>query len=145
MSIIAFNDIQPQFCVNAKVRRIHRLLNSPYQDLIKPYGLKGSMLSILFMIGKTDANQKLISNQLVLDESTMSRDIKKLESMHLIERAKGVDARHTVLTISDSGSDLLDEVAPKWQALHDRMIERIGQENITALDQIMASLEKHDA
>jgi DNA-binding MarR family transcriptional regulator len=103
------------------------------------------MLSILFMIGKTDANQKLISNQLVLDESTMSRDIKKLESMHLIERAKGVDARHTVLTISDSGSDLLDEVAPKWQALHDRMIERIGQENITALDQIMASLEKHDA
>ena len=103
------------------------------------------MLSILFMIGKTDANQKLISNQLVLDESTMCRDIKKLVSMHLIERAKGADARHTVLTISDSGLDLLDEVAPKWQALHDHMVERVGRENITALDQIMASLEKQDA
>ncbi len=144
MSNTSFDDIQPQFCVNAKIRRIHRLMNSPYQDLIKPYGLKGSMLSILFMIGKTDANQKLISRQLVLDESTMSRDMKKLESMNLIEREKGSDARHSILSITEAGMRLLNELAPKWQALHDSMEKKLGSESIVAIDQIMASLENQE-
>jgi DNA-binding MarR family transcriptional regulator len=137
-----FDLIQPQHCLNAKVRRIHRLLNAPYQKLIKPYGLKGSMLSILFMVGKAELNQKSIAQQLVLDESTMSRDLKKLESMGLIERKRGrSDSRNIDISISHKGSVLLNEVAPKWAALHERMTQVAGDDQIEALNEMMKNLE----
>ncbi|GEM_PF-617204 len=140
-----FDQIEPTACVNAKVRRLHRLLNKPYQDLIKPYGLKGSMLSILFMIGKAHVNQKAIAERLVLDQSTMSRDLKKLESMGFIQIAKGRDQRHSNLRITESGYELLEEVSPRWSALHQRMTEAIGAENLFALDRMMEVLENINA
>ena len=141
MSITSFNQIEPQHCVNAKVRRIHRLLNSPYQKLLKPYGLKGSMLSILFMIGKSNHNQKRIAQQLVLDESTMSRDLKKLESLGLISRSRGVDARNFKLSITESGLVLLNDVSPKWSALHEKVTDAIGENQLKALNVLMETLE----
>ena len=141
MEITSFNQIQPQLCVNAKVRRLHRLLNGPHQDLIRPYGLKGSMLSILFMIGKSNINQKKIAQQMVLDESTMSRDLKKLESLGFIDRARGVDARHVTLRITETGHSLLDDVSPKWAALHEKVAIAIGDELLESLNKLMQKLE----
>jgi DNA-binding MarR family transcriptional regulator len=137
-----FDLIEPQYCVNAKVRRIHRLLNEPYQNLIKPYGLKGSMLSILFMIGKMHTNQKMIAQQLVLDESTISRDLKKLEAMELIERKRGEDARNITLDITPKGFQLLNEVAPKWAELHEKVSKAIGEVQLSSLNSLMKTLEK---
>ena len=71
-----FDKIDPRQCINAKLRKLHRLINAAYQEKIKPFELRGSMLSILFIIGKIPKiNQKQIADQLVLDASTMSRDI----------------------------------------------------------------------
>jgi len=141
MSEITLGEIQPQYCVNAKIRRIHRLLNTPYQEMIKPYGLRGSMLSILFMIAKTDVNQKAIASQLVLDQSTMSRDMVRLEKDGWIIRTRGLDARHTQLTLTNKGRTLLNEIAPKWAKLHEDMSAAIGAEQLKALDTIMNTLE----
>ena len=144
MGQITFKEIQPKHCVNAKIRRLHRLLNEPYQSLIKPYGLKGSMLSILFMIGKQNTNQKRIAKQLVLDESTMSRDLKKLEAIGFINRKRGEDARNIQLKITENGLELLNEIAPKWAVLHDHVSAAIGPERLTTLDSILTTLENLD-
>ncbi|MFT4566365.1 MAG: DNA-binding MarR family transcriptional regulator [Saprospiraceae bacterium] len=57
------------------------MVDGPYQSKLIAFGLKGSMLSILFIIGKQElVSQKFIADILLLDQSTMSRDIKKLVS-----------------------------------------------------------------
>ncbi|GAB5539973.1 MAG: hypothetical protein Salg2KO_20760 [Salibacteraceae bacterium] len=113
---------------------------------MQPYGLKGSMLSILFIIGKQKPNQKRIASQLVLDESTVSRDLKKLEGLGYIKRERGVDARKIQLNITPAGLDLLNKISPKWAALHDEVSALIGLERLSVLDSIMESLEQmnHD-
>ncbi|MFT6810250.1 MAG: DNA-binding MarR family transcriptional regulator [Saprospiraceae bacterium] len=57
------------------------MVDGAYQSKLIAFGLKGSMLSILFIIGKQElVSQKFIADILLLDQSTMSRDIKKLVS-----------------------------------------------------------------
>lgn len=61
-------------------------------DAYKPFGLKGSMVSILFIIGKRKGiSQKELSDALILDQSTMSRDLKKLVAKGWVVVNKGDD------------------------------------------------------
>ena len=135
-----FDRINPQFCVNAKLRRLHRLIDSAYQQKIKPFGLRGSMLSILFIIGKRKhINQKNIAEMLVLDQSTMSRDLKKLKDKGWVSARRGQDPRHSELELTATGYALLEEIAPVWEQLNHSMQTTLGQFNIQQMDVITAA------
>lgn len=137
-----FDAINPQLCVNAKLRKLHRILNNVYQKKINPYGLRGSMLSILFIIGKREGiNQKAIAEMLVLDQSTMSRDLKRLKENGWVTSTKGEDLRNSKLFISKKGYQLLEEVSPIWQELHTNVENILGQFNIQQLDVITEALK----
>lgn len=137
-----FDNIDPSVCVNAKLRKLHRLLNSAYQNKINPFGLRGSMLSILFIIGKKKGvNQKTIADALVLDQSTMSRDLKKLVQKGWVVRTKGADSRNTQLALTDEGYALLEEVTPVWEALQTKIAGILGNFNIQQIDQITGAIK----
>ena len=119
-----FDSIAPQFCINARIRRLHRIINSAYQKMMAPYKLRGSMLSILFIIGKQKkSNQKKLSNMLVLDESTISRDLKKMIERNLVMYSKGNDNRNKELELTDKGYLLVNEIAPKWDKLEKHILK----------------------
>ena len=62
--------------------------------------------------------------------------------MGLIERKRGrSDSRNIDISISHKGSVLLNEVAPKWAALHERMTQVAGDDQIEALNEMMKNLE----
>ena len=130
-----FDRINPQTCINAKLRRLHRLINSAYQRKIKPFGLQGSMLSILFIVGKKPGiSQKLLAAMLVLDPSTMSRDLRKLTTQGLLHNQRGEDARQSELSLTPQGYELLEEVSPVWEALHTKVEAILGQFNVHQID-----------
>lgn len=136
-----FDKINPSLCINAKLRRLHRLINTAYQSKINPFGLRGSMLSILFIIGKVkEVNQKMIADRLVLDQSTMSRDLKKLIEKGWVRRFKGQDARHSILELTDEGYALLEEVSPVWQSLHNNITNILGLYNIQQIDKLTSAI-----
>ncbi len=137
-----FDRIVPQHCINAKIRRLHRMLDAVYQSKIKPFGLRGSMLSILFIIGKNKGvNQKTIADLLVLDQSTMSRDLKKLVAKGWVAIHKGADPRHSELEITRKGYQLLEEVTPVWEQTHREVEALIGQFSIQQIDNITAAIQ----
>lgn len=140
-----FQNITPQLCINAKVRKLHRILNNVYQARINPLGLRGSMLSILFIIGKNKGvNQKQIAEMLVLDQSTVSRDIKKLAKKGWVNISKGDDTRATKLSISTSGFELLEEVSPIWEKTHKQMEALLGEHNINQINNLIAAVSAKD-
>lgn len=140
-----FDRINPSECVNAKLRRLHRLINSAYQQAIRPFGLRGSMLSILFIIGKMKTvNQKEIADRLVLDPSTMSRDLKKLEEKGWISKTRSAsDPRQHDLSLTKEGYLLLEEVSPVWEALHEKVQGILGQFNIRQIDVLIQAISAH--
>lgn len=139
-----FDRINPSSCINAKLRRLHRLINSAYQAKINPFGLRGSMLSILFIIGKNEGvSQKMIAEILVLDASTMSRDIKKLIDKGWVLRSQAADARQTELSLTKNGFQLLEEVSPVWESLHQTVEGILGSFNIQQIDTITSAIQSN--
>lgn len=139
-----FDAIQPSTCINARIRSLHRLLNSTYMAKFKTYGLGGSMLSILFIIGKNpNINQKSIADILVLDPSTMSRDLKKLIHKGWVIATKGEDPRNSELRLTEEGIILLEEVSPIWQKLHSKVEDILGSFNLQNLDIMTRALKEN--
>lgn len=137
-----FDKIDPRVCVNAKLRKLHRLLNTAYQNKINPFGLRGSMLSILFIIGKRKGvNQKTIADALVLDQSTMSRDLKKLIQKGWVAKSTGKDSRYSQLALTQEGHALLEEVTPIWEALQNKITTILGDFNVQQIDQITGAIK----
>lgn len=137
-----FDRINPIECVNGKVKRLHRTVDAIYQSVLKPFGLKGSMLSMLFVIGKRGGiNQKSLAVQLVLDQSTVSRNIKKFEEKGWLRIYKGKDPRSSTLELTDNGFLLLEEIVPVWEQVHERVTKQLGQFNIHQLDVTLAALK----
>lgn len=143
-----FDRINPAGCVNAKLRRLHRLINSVYQQKINPFGLRGSMLSILFIIGKNNkqnkpVNQKTLAEILVLDASTMSRDLKKLVNKGWVKISRGEDSRNSELALTKEGFMLLEEVSPVWEALHHKVEALLGEYNIQQIDMVTRAIQNN--
>lgn len=136
-----FDRIQPQLCINAKLRKLHRMLNSAYMAKLKPFGLGGSMLSILFIIGKKPGvNQRTIADMLVLDQSTMSRDLKKLVTKGWVSLQKGQDARNSELFMTEAGFELLEEVVPIWEELQNNVQGILGSFNVNQIDSLISAI-----
>lgn len=138
-----FDAIDPSTCLNGKMKRLQRLVNNRYQNLLEPFGLKGSILSILFIIGKRPGiNQKEIGKNLILDASTMSRDIKMLENKSYITKERDfVDKRNTIFYLSNEGKVLLEEVVPLWRKAHDEIHAILDEQSISIIDQTILKLK----
>ncbi|MEM6802357.1 MAG: MarR family transcriptional regulator [Bacteroidota bacterium] len=136
-----FDSINPRLCVNARLRRLHRMINTAYQQKIQPFGLRGSMLSILFIIGKNPGiNQKSLADMLVLDASTMSRDIKKMKEKGWLLIQKAEDNRNSFLSLSKEGYQLVEEVAPVWEKLHTKVEQLLGAFNLQQIDSMTEAI-----
>lgn len=139
-----FDRIDPRTCVNSKLRKLHRLINSAYMKNLKPFNLRGSMLSILFIIGKRPGvNQKTIADILVLDQSTMSRDLKKLIENQWVAVKTGNDSRFRELRLTAAGIQLLEEVTPVWERMHHTVESILGKFNIQQIDTITAAIKEN--
>lgn len=139
-----FDKINPRECVNSKVRRLHRKLNAAYEGKFRQFGLQGSMLSIMFIVGKNPGiNQKALAERLVLDPSTMSRDIKKLTAKGWITAEKGDDTRNSLLAMTHDGYQLMETISPIWESLHTKVTNILGSFSIQQIDTITAAISQH--
>lgn len=77
---------------------------------------------------------------LVLDPSTMSRDLKKLVQKGWVATSKGADSRNTQLALTREGYALLEEVSPVWEELHHKVEGILGQFNIQQVDVLIAAI-----
>lgn len=137
-SNIIFKDINPSVCINARIRRLHKTVEGIYQAVLGPFNLKGSMLSILFITGKKEGiNHKEISESLVLDPSTVSRDLKKLINQKYIHTKKGKDPRVRELYLSKEGLELVNDISPLWYSTHQKVEKLLGEKNLNKLDEML--------
>lgn len=80
---------------------------------------------------------------LVLDASTMSRDIKKMKEKGwlCIQRAK--DNRNSFLSLSKEGYQLVEEVAPVWEKLHHKVEQLLGAFNLQQIDSMTEAIRSN--
>lgn len=133
-----------QICVCANLRKKTRLVTQFYDKLLQPTGLKVTQYSMLANIDLQQAvSISRLGEILLLDQTTITRNINLLKRNGYVDLTRDPqDARAKVITLTDKGVEKLNEAAPIWQDVQERIINDIGLENYNDFYETLKTIQK---
>jgi DNA-binding MarR family transcriptional regulator len=122
-------------CIAVRLRLLNRVITNFYDDAVRPLGLKVSQLNILIVTAKLGiARPARVCEILQLDASTLSRNIKPLQTHGWLEVVPEEDARAQPFRLTPKGKRLIEKAVPAWEKAQRQATELLGDEGIALLD-----------
>lgn len=119
----AFSD-----CLGTSTRMLSRYIASVFDAELRPFGLKGTQVSVLTTIhtlGPISAAG--LAKAMHADQSTISRNVSRLADLGLVDDSRCCqDARACKLTLTDAGREKLRQTHPAWQRAQGTLRETLG-------------------
>ena len=132
--------IGPEFCAARNIRRTSRILTRYYDEILKSSGLKITQFSLLASLyggGSMPITQ--LAEELVLERTTLTRNLKPLEKGGLVEIKAGEDRRIRQVALTDKGRETLFQTYPLWQKAQEQVLQVMGK---TRYDRMLSDLTK---
>ncbi len=129
-------------CACFNLRMAARAMTQVYDRAIQPAGLRATQFPILVVLAMGGASTITnLSSFLVMDRTTLARNLKPLEKRGLISIARGEDRRTKTVTLTDTGVDMLSAALPHWEKAQAEVVEAMGdswQSTLEGLQRIPA-------
>lgn len=116
-------------CTSSNLRKAARAVTQFYDDALRDSGLKSTQFSLLAaaaMAGTAPINR--LADEMAMDRTTLTRNLKPLEAEGLLKIVAGADRRVRNVTITPKGDAKLEMAAPMWRDAQTRMIDKLGDE-----------------
>lgn len=126
-----FPQIAPQaiveVCLCHHVRRTARAITRIFDETLQPLRLKASQFNILAAIGAREVGTATeIAHLLVMDRTTLSRNLKPLREAGYIASYGGAGRRPDTLELTGAGLALLTQATARWQEAQSLLTQRLG-------------------
>ncbi len=131
-------------CTNFNLRKAARVVTHLYDEMLKPSGLRSTQYSLLTVLslGGADTISNL-AHQLVMDRTTLTRNLKPLQSQGWIKRVPGEDRRTRAWTITAPGRKVLAQALPLWKKAQKDTVSLLGKERWNGLlDHLKFTVQK---
>ena len=116
-------------CACFNFRMISRLITQKFNAVTIPCGLQITQFGVLASICMCEGIAiTRLSEKLVMDRTTLTRNIRPLEKNGYIKIGTGKDQRVKILNITAKGKDLVQAICPKWKATQLNIINKFGEE-----------------
>ena len=130
----------PLSCIAGRINACERVINNIYRKCFLPFDLTISQFTILMMVNKMgEVRQVDISSFLIMDKSTVNRNLKRLLSKKLLVMQEGKE-----LSISRAGKVKLESILPEWEKAQKECKEKLKGEGVAALGKLYESLFKEE-
>ena len=118
------------------------MLSQLYDRYLRPAGIRSTQYGMLRCVaGLPDPFISDIGRFLNMDQTTVSRNIEKLEKAGLIKtRLHPDDPRKKRVELSDKGKAKLEEVHPLWEKAHDHILSGMGEDEFNHLLSLLNKL-----
>ncbi len=129
-------------CMGMRVRRAARVVGNFYDVHLKSEGLKGTQFTLLnpiFLNPSITITQ--LADYLLLNRTTLNRNLKPLERQGLVRTGPGKDQRTRVLKLTQEGRSILLRALPSWVEAQSGVVETLGN-RIRRLTEDLGQLEK---
>lgn len=114
-----------QACVCYNTRKVARAVTRMYDDALRPCGLRATQLTLLMVIDTMGEPMiSALAEQLVMDRTTLARDLRPLEAAGWIAVVPGHDRRTRIVRLTTPGGDTLRKALPLWREAQETLIER---------------------
>jgi len=123
-----------QNCALNKLRQTSRMVTKIYAQYLQPSGLTPTQFSLMTALSLLDsATMKRLADLMMMDRTTLTRNLKPLERDGLIRTFAGQDRRLKNIALTDKGRNVLDEAFPLWEKAQTYLASVLGAEQWEAL------------
>ncbi|MCI0437845.1 MAG: MarR family winged helix-turn-helix transcriptional regulator [Chloroflexi bacterium] len=115
-------------CPLGRLRMATRVATQIYDGVLKPTGLKSTQFNLLTMIASlapTTISQ--LADQIAMDRTTLTRNLKPLERAKLVSVTPGDDRRTRTVTLSPQGEALLSGALELWERAQSSIVTELGE------------------
>jgi len=111
-------------CACLNIRKAARAVTSLYDTVLRPTTGLRSTQAILLMAIATAGTPTIsrLAEYLVMDRTTLARDLKPLEDQGLVRITPGGDRRTRQLQLTDAGREKVREIIPLWEQAQTKII-----------------------
>jgi DNA-binding MarR family transcriptional regulator len=121
-------------CACANLRKATRAVTQLFDEALAPSGLRATQFTLLVtnrLMGESTINE--LAERMVMDRTTLSRNLKPLVRNGLLEVRSGEDGRTRLVRLTPAGEQALEEAYPLWQQAQQETVSALGEERYEAL------------
>ena len=133
----------PALCPAFNIRAASRVITQLFDEILKPTGLQITQFAVLVGVVSLDSpsiNQ--LAKGLVMDRTTLTRNLKPLEKEGLIKITSGDDKRTHFVKITPKGKSAMEKTLPYWEKARSVVSEEFGQKHLDGLQKDLANVRQ---
>ena len=121
-------------CACATIRRTDRVLTQFYDEILAPSGLYVTQFTTLATLAEAaPVTINRLAEILVMDRTTLTRNLEVLTKQHLVRIEEGQDRRMRLVFLTQEGEEALRRAWPLWQEAQARIERALGRERFEGL------------
>jgi DNA-binding MarR family transcriptional regulator len=121
-------------CACFNLRKASRVVTQHFDEILKPSGLLITQFTILVAIAMAKSGTiNELAEILVMDRTTLTRNLKPLEREGWLKSEPGQDQRTRVVSLTPNGEATLAKALPLWKQAQQDVEEVLGQRRWDAL------------
>ena len=115
-------------CTCTRLRMAARAVTQTYDAMLQPSGLRATQFTLLAALATIgDAPLTQLADRLVMDRTTLTRNLKPLVGEGLVAIAADADRRIRRVHLTKAGRQAFETALPLWQRAQAGLVERFGQ------------------
>lgn len=127
-SMTQYQNINSQDCCFS-LRKATRAVTQFYDRHIEPAGIRATQFTLLLTL--TSATGKTLTEMaegLVMDRTTLTRNLKPLEKSGFITTVKLTDRRSKGYVLTDKGKEAIEKGVPLWKKAQEHIVGKLGDD-----------------
>jgi DNA-binding MarR family transcriptional regulator len=129
-------ELDLELCANAAAscacfnfRKASRAVTQQFDELLQPTGLRSTQLVVLIAVAVSDSpGVAALARELVMDRSTLTRNLRPLVKQGLLKVRLGKDRRTRLVDMTPHGREVLGAALPVWADAQDRFVSQLGSD-----------------
>ncbi|MDR3669370.1 MAG: MarR family winged helix-turn-helix transcriptional regulator [Holophaga sp.] len=132
----------PSACHCLNTRRASRAITQFYEDYLEPCALTLAQLSLLRQTaGLEGGTIHQLAERMRIDRTTLNRNLKPLQEAGLVGIEAGSDCRTRQVRLTPAGEAALTRGWALWGEAQEALKAYLGQDDLNALETLLAKLE----
>jgi DNA-binding MarR family transcriptional regulator len=128
-------------CACFNFRKVSRAVTQLYDEALHPCGLRSTQLVILLSVAvQPSANISQLARRMVMDASTLNRNLRPLIQRGLLSLIAAEDGRRKQIVLTESGRAAINAAVPYWSSAQKRLTGLFGKQRYKELTRQMNSV-----
>jgi DNA-binding MarR family transcriptional regulator len=139
----AANEVREE-CLGTKLRTASRVVTQRYDDAIAESGIRSTQFSVLIALAHAPfLPLSKIAEVLVLDRTTLTRNLSPLVREGLVEERSTDDKRVRAYALTAQGKKVLERALPGWRKVQAELKRALSAQDRSDLCRILNLALKH--